>query len=216
MLTPQEVYNQVTPSVVSVLGREDMYSTMASAGTGVIFSSNGYILTNCHVIAGCSMCRILVTNAHGVDEAYDAKVVGYDEDVDLAVQTQPRLPARGVRRDGDGAAVRVLDIPVVVVLPRDVVVRSGVGAVRRLAPGQGPAVLSHIPDPHAQADQRRQQGHAHVHPYAPPRLALLGRVQRPDPPGRREGPFQPAPDPRTAWDWDCISCGPSWNSTVKR
>mgnify|MGYP001102244489 FL=1 len=85
VLTPQEVYNQVTPSVVSVLGREDMYSTMASAGTGVIFSSNGYILTNCHVIAGCSMCRILVTNAHGVDEAYDAKVVGYDEDVDLAV-----------------------------------------------------------------------------------------------------------------------------------
>lgn len=85
VLTPQEVYSQVTPSVVSVLGREDMYSTMASAGTGVIFSSNGYILTNCHVIAGCSMCRILVTNAHGVDEAYDAKVVGYDEDVDLAV-----------------------------------------------------------------------------------------------------------------------------------
>ena len=85
VLTPQEVYNQVTPSVVSVLGREDMYSTMASAGTGVIFSSNGYILTNCHIIAGCSMCRILVTNAHGVDEAYDAKVVGYDEDVDLAV-----------------------------------------------------------------------------------------------------------------------------------
>lgn len=85
VLTPQEVYNQVTPSVVSVLGREDMYSTMASAGTGVIFSSNGYILTNCHIIAGCSMCRILVTNAHGVDEAYDAKVVGYDADVDLAV-----------------------------------------------------------------------------------------------------------------------------------
>ena len=85
MLTPQEVYSQVTPSVVSVLGRENMHSTMASAGTGVIFSSNGYILTNCHVIAGCSMCRILVTNAHGVDEAYDAKVVGYDEDVDLAV-----------------------------------------------------------------------------------------------------------------------------------
>ena len=26
-----------------------------------------------------------MTNAHGVDEAYDAKVVGYDEDVDLAV-----------------------------------------------------------------------------------------------------------------------------------
>ena len=38
VLTPQEVYSQVTHSVVSVLGRENMHSTMASAGTGVIFS----------------------------------------------------------------------------------------------------------------------------------------------------------------------------------
>ena len=56
-----------------------------SVGTGVIFSEDGYILTNCHVIAGCSTCSVLVTDVNGVDEEYAARVVGYDEDADLAV-----------------------------------------------------------------------------------------------------------------------------------
>lgn len=85
VLTPQQIYDRVTPSVVAVLGREEAYSSMVSVGTGVIFSQDGYILTNCHIIAGCSSCTILVTDIHGVDARYDAKVVGYDEDADLAV-----------------------------------------------------------------------------------------------------------------------------------
>ena len=85
VLTPRQIYDQVTPSVVAVLGREETYSSMVSVGTGVIFSTDGYILTNCHIIAGCSSCTVLVTDIHGVDARYDAKVVGYDEDADLAV-----------------------------------------------------------------------------------------------------------------------------------
>lgn len=85
VLTPRQIYDRVTPSVVAVLGREEAYSSMVSVGTGVIFSSDGYILTNCHIIAGCSSCTVLVTDVHGVDARYDAKVVGYDEDADLAV-----------------------------------------------------------------------------------------------------------------------------------
>ncbi len=84
-LTPKEVYDQVTPSVVAVLGRQRLYTGMASVGTGVIFSEDGYILTNCHVIAGCSGCDVWVTDAHGVVEEHEAMVVGYDEDADLAV-----------------------------------------------------------------------------------------------------------------------------------
>ncbi len=84
-LTAKEIYDQVTPSVVTVLGRPQTYNSMYSVGTGVIFSSDGYILTNCHVIAGCGACQVWITNAYGVDAEYDAKVVGYDEDVDLAV-----------------------------------------------------------------------------------------------------------------------------------
>ena len=82
VLTLKEVYDQVTPSVVAVLGRQEMY---ASVGTGVIFSEDGYILTNCHVIAGCSSCAIWISDDYGIDQQFEARVVGYDEDADLAV-----------------------------------------------------------------------------------------------------------------------------------
>lgn len=85
LLTIQEVYDKVTPSVVAVLGQEDRISNVVSVGTGVIFSADGYILTNCHVIAGCSSCAVWVTNEYGVDDMYEAKVVSYDADRDLAV-----------------------------------------------------------------------------------------------------------------------------------
>ena len=62
---------------------KDIY--LIFVGTGIIFSQDGYILTNCHVIAGCSRCKVWVTDEYGVDAEYEARVVGYDEDADLAV-----------------------------------------------------------------------------------------------------------------------------------
>ena len=48
-LTAQEIYQRVNPSVVTVMAQlEDG----VSVGTGVIFRSDGYILTNYHVLAG--------------------------------------------------------------------------------------------------------------------------------------------------------------------
>lgn len=90
VLTPKEIYDQVTPSVVAVLGRQRARGSASTdlifnVGTGIIFSSDGYILTNCHVIAGCSSCDIWITDAYGVVSSYEACVVGYDADVDLAV-----------------------------------------------------------------------------------------------------------------------------------
>ena len=82
VLTLKEVYDKATPSVVAVLGQQQLYG---SVGTGIIFSQDGYILTNCHVIAGCSRCKVWVTDEYGVDAEYEARVVGYDEDADLAV-----------------------------------------------------------------------------------------------------------------------------------
>ena len=82
VLTLKEVYDKATPSVVAVLGQQQLYG---SVGTGIIFSQDGYILTNCHVIAGCSRCKVWVTDGYGVDAEYEARVVGYDEDADLAV-----------------------------------------------------------------------------------------------------------------------------------
>ena len=82
VLTLKEVYDKATPSVVAVLGQQQLYG---SVGTGIIFSQDGYILTNCHVIAGGSRCKVWVTDGYGVDAEYEARVVGYDEDADLAV-----------------------------------------------------------------------------------------------------------------------------------
>lgn len=81
-LDPGDVYAQVNPSVVTVLGAQKGYN---SVGTGVIFSEDGYILTNCHVIAGCSRCTVWVTEAYGAISQREARLVGCDEDADLAV-----------------------------------------------------------------------------------------------------------------------------------
>jgi len=51
------------------------------AGSGVIISSDGYIATNNHVVAGAS--KISVTLHNGT--TYDAKLVGTDSKTDLAV-----------------------------------------------------------------------------------------------------------------------------------
>ena len=81
-LTAGEIYEKVNPAVVTVLGEQ---GTTYSVGTGVIFSEDGYIITNYHVISGCSACTVWVTDSYGVDTEYPAKLVGYDEDNDLAV-----------------------------------------------------------------------------------------------------------------------------------
>lgn len=97
VLAIQEVYDKVTPSVVAVIGRQKL-SPNVSVGTGVIFSTDGYIITNCHVIAGCSSCSVWVRDVYDVDTTYDAKVVSYDEDADLAVlkiNAKTDLPAAG-------------------------------------------------------------------------------------------------------------------------
>lgn len=53
-----------------------------SLGSGVIFSSNGYIITNYHVIKGASKIEILLAKRK---KKYNATVVGTDSKTDLAL-----------------------------------------------------------------------------------------------------------------------------------
>ena len=62
-LTSQEIYRQVNPSVVGVLAGLDE-DTM-SVGPGVIFSPDGYVLTNYHVVAGGTDCTVLLDSGRG-------------------------------------------------------------------------------------------------------------------------------------------------------
>ena len=81
-LAAGEIYAKVNPAVVTVLGRQ---GPAYSVGTGVIFTEDGYLVTNYHVISGCSACLVWVTDSYGVDTEYEAQLVGYDENNDLAV-----------------------------------------------------------------------------------------------------------------------------------
>ena len=76
-----------------------------SLGSGVIISSQGYVLTNDHVISGAT--HILVMLADG--RSTGARVIGSDPDTDLAVLhiDLPRLPAITI---GDSKNLRVGDV----------------------------------------------------------------------------------------------------------
>lgn len=77
-LSFQEIYQQNINSIVSV---QSSTATGASSGTGVIFSEDGYIITNAHVIDGAYEIDILLYD----EDTYSAQLVGSDSDSDLAV-----------------------------------------------------------------------------------------------------------------------------------
>lgn len=87
LMTPAEVYAQNVNSTVGI--RTSITSTnfwgyqttSAASGSGFIISSDGYILTNFHVIESSS--SVTVTTYDGTE--YDAEIIGYDQSMDIAV-----------------------------------------------------------------------------------------------------------------------------------
>lgn len=82
VLSTEEIAAKVRPSVVGIITYDVGTSlTATGAGSGIIMSSDGYILTNAHVVSGSSGIVVVLDN----DEEYEAKVVGIDEKTDIAV-----------------------------------------------------------------------------------------------------------------------------------
>ena len=77
---PGAIAAKVDPAIVDV-NSQFGYQGSAGAGTGIILSSNGEVLTNNHVVEGAT--RITATDSNG--KTYDATVVGYDPSHDIAV-----------------------------------------------------------------------------------------------------------------------------------
>ena len=74
----EDIYKKVNPSVVSVI------STTAEgtgSGSGVIMSKDGYIITNNHVVDGAQSVSVQLSDGTSLD----AKIIGTDEQTDLAV-----------------------------------------------------------------------------------------------------------------------------------
>lgn len=81
--TTEGVANAVAPSVVSVVVYNNDISVGAySQGSGIIFSENGYIVTNAHVVENATKgIKVVLSD----DTEYSAKVVGSDVKSDIAV-----------------------------------------------------------------------------------------------------------------------------------
>ena len=84
----------------------------SAQGSGVIWDSSGHILTNNHVVNGAA--KITVTFSDG--SAYDAKVVGTDPNMDLAVVQVAGAPASLLTpiTVGDSTQVKVGEMVVAV------------------------------------------------------------------------------------------------------
>ncbi len=82
-----QVANAVSDSVVVITTETNVQSsfyqdyTAQAAGSGVIYSTNGYIITNNHVIEGATTIQVTLSNG----ETYPATLVGRDSRTDLAV-----------------------------------------------------------------------------------------------------------------------------------
>jgi hypothetical protein len=67
---------------VVVIDTNLAYQGASAAGTGIVLTSSGKVLTNNHVINGATMIKAVLP---GTGHSYTAKVVGYDKTADVAV-----------------------------------------------------------------------------------------------------------------------------------
>ncbi|NLI55053.1 MAG: trypsin-like serine protease [Clostridiales bacterium] len=84
-----DIYDAVSPGVVGVLNYVQSQSLtgktvdeLYGSGTGFVVSSEGYILTNAHVVEGAHKITVKV---YGEDEERDATLIGSDTETDIAV-----------------------------------------------------------------------------------------------------------------------------------
>lgn len=85
-MTAAEVYAENVNSTVGITTQVTTnfwgYTTQSAAsGSGFIYSADGYIITNYHVIESASSIKVTLYDG----KSYDAQLVGYDESNDVAV-----------------------------------------------------------------------------------------------------------------------------------
>ncbi|HEY4455840.1 MAG TPA: trypsin-like peptidase domain-containing protein [Pseudonocardiaceae bacterium] len=104
-ISPDAIAQKVDPGLVdinTVLG----YQNAEAAGTGIVLTANGEILTNNHVVEGAT--SIKVTDI-GNGKTYNATVVGYDRTKDLAVIQLQNASGLSTATLGDSSKVTVGD-----------------------------------------------------------------------------------------------------------
>ncbi|KAL6497531.1 Protease Do-like 1, chloroplastic [Orobanche hederae] len=90
-LATVHLFQENTPSVVyitNLAARQDVFTldvleVPQGSGSGFVWDLQGHIVTNYHVIRGASDLKVTLAD----QSTYDAKVVGFDQDKDVAVLT---------------------------------------------------------------------------------------------------------------------------------
>ncbi|MDL2300523.1 S1C family serine protease [Clostridiaceae bacterium OttesenSCG-928-D20] len=80
-LSLQEIYKKCSASVVGIKVSASNIQGGYGWGTGIILSSDGYIITNTHVLEGASEALVVLESG----KEHPAKLVGYDSATDVAV-----------------------------------------------------------------------------------------------------------------------------------
>lgn len=112
--TIEEIVSENEDSVVEITTESQEMSmfgvqTSEGAGSGVIVSEDGYIATNYHVIEGSSKVTVKLHSG----DSYEADVVGYDSDNDIAVLKIDAKDLNAVTI-GKSSSVKVGDLAVAI------------------------------------------------------------------------------------------------------
>jgi S1-C subfamily serine protease len=104
-LTASQIAARVDPALVDVIAT-DGYQGATSAGTGIVLTSNGEVLTNNHVVEGATSLKVVDV---GNGKTYTASVVGYDASHDVAVIQLQNASGLTTASLGDSSSVQVGD-----------------------------------------------------------------------------------------------------------
>ena len=105
----EKMVKQVSPSVVSIVtsqtsGRGLYRQEVEGAGTGIIISEDGYILTNRHVVQDANSTQVVTNDG---TRYQDVKLVGFDPSNDIAFLKINGASGLSVASLGDSSTVRV-------------------------------------------------------------------------------------------------------------
>ncbi|MCA1075219.1 trypsin-like peptidase domain-containing protein [Clostridium bowmanii] len=105
-----KVSQKVSPAVVGISNKEGgLWDTPEESGSGIIYKSDGFIITNYHVVEGATEIKVKLSN----DNVLKAKVVGSDAISDLAVikVEANNLP---IAKFGDSSKLKVGDLAIAI------------------------------------------------------------------------------------------------------
>ncbi len=149
--TIASILEKVEPAVVSIstqgFGQDDFASVLPrqGAGTGVVLTPDGDVLTNAHVIADAAAIKVKLGTG---DRTYDATLLGSDPAADIALIRVQGVSNLAVAQLGRSADLRVGDEVVAIghalALPGGPTVTAGIVSALDRTIGTGPRRLEHL------------------------------------------------------------------------